>query len=237
MTMTNPSHDDGFATAAATLPANAPIVSFTKGEFLYRSDRTPIPPGTLFRVMAVFTGWIKFHGVGQPPDRIPCSPGKSLPSRSELGDNDPAQWKKGLNGLPRDPWCEVAELALVNDGSGLPAVFSTTSATGLRAVGQLAREIVWGRYTTGPAAIAVIDLQCGKLRNAYETLVPRFTIVRWITENTNVPKALPVPTPVTSPVLPSTDKSLKRAEAALKKRLAGKPASTLAEDLDDCTPF
>jgi hypothetical protein len=224
---------DGFALAAASLPANAPLISFTKGTFVYRSDREEVPPGTLFQVMAAATGWLRFHGPGQLPDRIVATPGKSLPGRSELGDNDPAKWSKGLNGQPRDPWNEVAELALVNDKTGLPVVFSTTSNTGLRAVGQLVREIVWGRHTMGAQAIAVIDLQCGRLHNAYETLVPRFPIVRWITANPNAPKALPSPDPVFKPALPSTAKPLDRADTALQKRLSSK----LTSNLDDEIPF
>jgi hypothetical protein len=230
--------NDGFAAAAVALPTNVAIIGFAKGIFAYRSDRSELPPGAPFQVMAAVTGWLRFHGPGQPPERIVDVPGKPSPSRSELGDNDPAKWKKGLNGQPQDPWAEVAELALVSDDTGLPAVFSTTTNTGRRAVGQLVREIVWGRYSNGPAAIAVIELHCGKLRNAYETLVPRFPIVRWIAENVNVPKALPVAEPVAKSALPSAEKPTGRAEAALAKRLTGKLSSSkLADDLDDDIPM
>jgi hypothetical protein len=233
-----PPTSDGFGAAATALPSNTPIAGFAKGEFRFKQDGSPIPLGTAYRCLAAAFGWIKFNGRGQPPDRIVDAPGNPLPDRSELGDDDVSKWPLGIDGRPRDPW--FADLMLVRDDNGAPCMFSTTSDTGIRAVGQLCREVVWGRYIHGPNAVPVIELQSRKLRNQYATPVPSFPIVRWITDTGNTSNVLaapgPVP-PVPEEAKPNNDKKPTRAERALQQRLGNKPSSDLADELNDEIPW
>src|SRR5262249_19031837 len=58
---------------------------------------------------------------------------------SELGDTDPAQWEKGLDGRPADPWLHQMCLVLQECDSGELYTFVSTSNTGRRAIANLLR--------------------------------------------------------------------------------------------------
>ena len=59
--------------------------------------------------------------------------GFKMPSRTELGDTDPAQWEKGLDCRPADPWLHQMCLVLQECDSGELYTFVSTSNTGRRA--------------------------------------------------------------------------------------------------------
>jgi len=52
------------------------------------------------------SGWIKFKGQGNPPDKRmgPLFRGWTPPTRAELGDLDKTAWSPGLDNKPEDPW-------------------------------------------------------------------------------------------------------------------------------------
>jgi hypothetical protein len=87
-------------------------------------------------------GWIRFNGEGAPPDRIQglLYDGFQMPARESLGDLDQTKWEKGLSGQPQDPWLHQMSVVLQETGSLEIFTFSTTSATGRRAVGNLLRH-------------------------------------------------------------------------------------------------
>jgi hypothetical protein len=120
------------------------IVKFTKeGVFAAADDGTPLSEDKTFVALCdeTLVGWIRFNGPGEPPERR-CGllfNGFQMPSRSELGDTDPTQWEKGLDGRPADPWLHQMCLVLQECDSGELYTFVSTSNTGRRAIANLLR--------------------------------------------------------------------------------------------------
>jgi hypothetical protein len=121
------------------------LVKFNKdGKFVVSSTGDMIDENADFIAMCdeVLVGWIKFNGENAPPDRIQglLFDGFVMPARETLGDLDEAQWEKGLSGQPQDPWLHQMSIVLQETASLEIFTFSTTSATGRRAVGNLLRH-------------------------------------------------------------------------------------------------
>jgi hypothetical protein len=121
------------------------LTKFNKdGKFVVSDTGDVIDENTDFIAMCDETqiGWIRFYSEGTPPDRIQglLFDGFVMPARASLGDHDPAQWEKGLSGLPQDPWLHQMSVVLQEAASLEIFTFSTTSATGRRAVGNLLRH-------------------------------------------------------------------------------------------------
>jgi hypothetical protein len=121
------------------------MIKFNKdGNFVTTDDDAAIRDDVDFVALCDQTliGYIKFSGEGEPPDRIMglLYDGFVMPKRSDLGDNDRAQWEIGLNGQPQDPWQNTVYLVLQRrDEGGELFTFVTNSVTGRRAVGNLLR--------------------------------------------------------------------------------------------------
>jgi hypothetical protein len=98
-------------------------------DFLAISDETQV-------------GWIRFNGEGAPPDRIQglLYEGFIMPARDTLGDTDQTRWELGLSGQPQDPWQHQMSIVLQETVSLEIFTFTTTSATGRRAIGNLLRH-------------------------------------------------------------------------------------------------
>jgi len=63
--------------------------------------------------------------------------------RASLGDTDPAQWPKGDDGRPEDPWREGALLPLKDLKTGAEYTYSTSSVGGTRAIKHLISTYAW----------------------------------------------------------------------------------------------
>ena len=62
------------------------------------------------------------------------------PSRSELGDNDPAAWETDtVTGKPKDPWQKTAAVVFINPEDEAVYTFSTPSGGGREALAKLAK--------------------------------------------------------------------------------------------------
>jgi hypothetical protein len=121
------------------------LVRFNKdGRFAVADTGDPIDENTDFIALCdeVLVGWIKFNGENAPPDRIQglLFDGFVMPPRDTLGDEDQAQWEKGLSGQPQDPWQHQMSVVLQEAASLEIFTFTTTSTTGRRAVGNLLRH-------------------------------------------------------------------------------------------------
>jgi hypothetical protein len=85
------------------------------------------------------TGYIRFNGEGQPPDRIQGQPykGWSKPERKTLGDDDPGQWPVNNFGKQEDPWQQQINIVLLDPATFAFYTFATTNKTGRSGAGAL----------------------------------------------------------------------------------------------------
>jgi hypothetical protein len=121
------------------------LIKFGKdGEHVTSDDGKVVAEGNEFIALIPETlvGYIKFNGQGEPPSREMglLYDGFEMPSRESLGDTDPSQWEKGLDGQPQDPWQHQQCLVLQNTETDELFTWVTSSRTGRRAVGNLLRH-------------------------------------------------------------------------------------------------
>jgi hypothetical protein len=186
----------------------ATFFRFAKGRYCNR-DGEEIAPGK--ELVAVYdqiqTGWIKFHGKGNTPERQmgPLFGGFVVPRRSEMGDTDESLWEAGPNNEPVDPWQLQVILPLLDAKTSEPYIFGTTSMTGRTAVGKLI-------------------FACKQLRKKNPDVYPVVRLDVSGFEHRN-PQIGWVPTPA-FPVIGQTPKD----GTAL-------PDTSLEADLDDSIPF
>jgi hypothetical protein len=112
------------------------------GVFRQTSDDKEIPEGTVFRVIydQIQTGWIKFMGKGNTPERRmgPIFQGFNPPKREALGDMDQSLWEiDEMTGKPVNPWQLQILMPMQRVEDGELFVFQTTSLTGRRACDNL----------------------------------------------------------------------------------------------------
>lgn len=119
------------------------LVKFSKnGEFACIDDGAVLGEDDIYTALCdeTWVGWVKFSGAGEAPERVGgilYDPKFCMPDRQALGDLDTSKWEMGLDGKPADPWLHQMNLVLQSTSSGELYTFSTTSATGRRAVGVL----------------------------------------------------------------------------------------------------
>ena len=121
------------------------LVKFSKdGVFTTADDGEPVSEDADFIALCdeTLVGWIKFNGKDQPPDRVMglLYSDFRMPMRDSLGDTDASQWESGLSGTPEDPWKSQACLVLQSVETRELLTFTTTSATGRRAISNLLRH-------------------------------------------------------------------------------------------------
>ena len=132
--------------------------------FITSDDEEEIAADAEFILLADETliGWIKFNGVGEPPERHAglLFDGYEMVEREDLGDLDQTKWELGLDGQPADPWLHQQSIVLQNTETAELFTFSTTSKTGRRAVGILLRHYQ-RMQKTRPDELPVIKLGKG----------------------------------------------------------------------------
>jgi hypothetical protein len=112
------------------------------GVFRKPNDDEEIKEGTAFRVIydQIQTGWIKFMGKGNPPERRMGAvfDGHNPPKREELGEMDQSEWDiDPMTGKPADPWQFQILVPMQRVEDGELFVFQTGSITGRRACDNL----------------------------------------------------------------------------------------------------
>jgi hypothetical protein len=115
------------------------------GEFSTPDDQELVPEDADFVALVDQTaiGYVRFHGEGEPPDRILVLPydGQLRPPRETLGDTNSAEWPVSrLSGKQEDPWQLFSYLVLQRADSSEFFTFNTTSITGRAAVATLCRH-------------------------------------------------------------------------------------------------
>ena len=134
------------------------------GKFITTDDDQEVPEALEFIALCAETlvGWVKFNGVGEPPDRMMglLYDGFVMPPKESLPDRDESQWEEGLDGKPADPWQHHQYLVLQNTASQELFTFVTSSQTGRRAVGNLLRHFN-RTQRTNPDELPVVRLRTG----------------------------------------------------------------------------
>jgi hypothetical protein len=150
--------------APATTPG--PLVKFDSKSGTYKNRDTGDELGgeVEYTILCdqTLSGWIKFNGEGNPPDRVMGLPydGWRKPERETLGDNDRSNWDTGLDGTPADPWQEHLYLVLQSNETKELLTFVASAKTHKTAVGNLLRH--YNRMLkTHPDEYPIVRLKCG----------------------------------------------------------------------------
>jgi hypothetical protein len=141
------------------------MIKFNKeGKFCTSDDGAELPEDAEFIVLADQTlcGWVKFNGIGEPPDRVMglLYDGFEVPPRESLGDDDPKEWDLGLDNQPSDPWQSHLYIVLQKTDTAELFTFVTSSKTGRRAAGNLLRHFD-RMQRTNPGEFPVVRLRTG----------------------------------------------------------------------------
>jgi hypothetical protein len=141
------------------------LIKFSKdGQFFTVDDGEPVDPQADFIALADETlgGWIRFPADGGPPERVQGLIFQDfvLPKRETLGDTNESAWPAGISGAPTDPWQHQICLVLQRRDTAELFTFTTTSATGRRAVQHLLKH--YERLTrTGSNEVPIVKLRPG----------------------------------------------------------------------------
>jgi hypothetical protein len=164
-------------------------------------DDTPVPERMLV------LGCIRAVQCWQDQRVVDCivqSGTEPLPDVDELNARIPeSEWEKSLTNEPKPPWQNVWGLYLCNpqDGSILTFVNSTTGTR----IGfeKLKDRIDMMRMLRGASVAPVIKLESRPMKTKFGTKMrPEFTIVNWLTANTDEAPAIehkPALKPVAEP--------------------------------------
>jgi hypothetical protein len=154
------------------------LLKFVDGGWKVGREGTPLSSGRPFIALATTSAWVKWEN-NNPATYKLREPGKTLPYREDLGDEDEAAWEKGPDGQPRDPWQLTGFLYMTDESSAEPYTFSTSSWGGRGAISDLALAIKNKRFRE-PDAQPVVELESAPHKTKFGMKTkPRFTIVGW----------------------------------------------------------
>ena len=191
------------------------LLKFTKlGDWVYGEDGSPMPEG--HRLIAhmgdLAVGWIKWED-GKPVETIMGlvrdrgTPRFQVPTRSELGDNDKADWPVDGSGLARDPWQSSNWLILL-DTAGQLYTFAPTSKGGKQALARLSKDYgIAMRHRPGEFPVVTLSGDEYEHPNKQYGMIqiPVMTIVGWakrkiIDDALDVGSQISEPVPTDEPV-------------------------------------
>jgi hypothetical protein len=132
--------------------------------------------GKAYAVVNKETGWQKLEA-GCPPEFLMRKPGEPKPPRPEVNEAD---WPKNFNGVAEHPWKWTTYLHLIDVETGEVSTFSSSTAGGNVAIGELSDQIAFMRRAR-PDAVPVIALESRDMPTKYGTTKPRpyFRILGW----------------------------------------------------------
>jgi hypothetical protein len=169
------------------------LLKFVKGKWEIGDDE--IPEGTEYvaHIDQMLRAWIRFEDSEVVDRRIEkVASGIKLPTRAELGDNEPANWKeKDADDRPRDPWCKQWFLPLTSVETDDFVMFVTGSKGGIGAIGNLCR--VYGRTErNGLLPIVALKTRSYKHKQYGRIETPDLPIVGWHGKPPGPKAAMPV---------------------------------------------
>jgi hypothetical protein len=172
-------------------------ISFNNGDYFADKNPQPLRPDLELLVVGVATCWQKWQG-GRPVDVRETLAGQRHPDRDELGDLDPAGWEPGLNGELSDCWRDTRFLYMVDPRTAKLGTFTTTSAGGRWAVGDLKNAIINMRYAN-PGAVPLVRLASTAFKTRFGMKRrPHFEIVDWRVSAANPQPLQQLPAPTTT---------------------------------------
>jgi hypothetical protein len=185
--LTTPADDDGWNDAAAEEAGrliHGTLMKFVDWRYYAGKQATPIPDGTRLIALATVALWQRWKD-GKAIDPIVRKPGEYLPAREKLGHLDEAEWEKGSDGKPQDPWKNTRLVYLVHPVSAAAYTFSTSSGGGRSAVSELGGAIRRMR-AAHPNAVPVVELRAEEMPTKHgRKSKPKFEIVDWkVTDTT-----------------------------------------------------
>ena len=139
-----PNPFESYANAMSTNRIVGELLKFAKGDYFAGQQAREIPLGTKFVAIMdqLMIGWVKWRDAA-PVEQIMglLAQGYKPKRRSELDDNDPAQWETDdETGDPQDPWQFTNYLILADPNTKELYTFAASSRGALGAVGELCKE-------------------------------------------------------------------------------------------------
>jgi hypothetical protein len=171
---------DGWHLAAAENNARVirgSIITFADWHWTVRGDSAHID-GRKLVAIGTQALWQKWEG-GKPGPYILREPDKQLPERDELGDTDKAEWEKGPDGQPKDPWSNTRLVYLIDADTAELFTFSTSSWGGRSAVSELGDQIT--RMRCGrPDAVPLVELCASPMITRFgRKSKPHLKVIDW----------------------------------------------------------
>ena len=157
------------------------LLKFKKGKFYVQDDEVPLGTEYVAHTNQWTYCWIKFIDDKVADRRMfKVAEGIAPPERDELDDNDPSNWKIGVDGKPKDPWSLQYLLPLENLENGDVVIFTTPSVGGKMGVAEPCRA--WARRAKkGSRALPIVKLSTTDMQTKKFGAVPRplFEITDW----------------------------------------------------------
>src|SRR5262249_54401348 len=155
------------------------LLRFADSNWTRGKEAEPVERGTQLVATGTQAAQVRWQD-GKPVEWRLQEPGRRLPEREELGDNDPTKWELGPDGkTPRDPWQSTRYVYLIDAASAEAFTFSTSSWGGREAVINLGDSIARMR-SAHPNAMPVVALEAAPMLTRFgRKSRPVFRIVGW----------------------------------------------------------
>lgn len=138
---TNPFESYGAAATQRSIVGT--LLKFSKGDYLAGQNNDEIRVGTemIANMDELMVGWIRWENNRPSEQRMGrIIEGYKPERRYELGDDDESKWDIDQNGQPQDPWQFSNYLILKDKEDGELYTFTTASAGGRNAIGELCKN-------------------------------------------------------------------------------------------------
>jgi hypothetical protein len=173
---------DGWSDAAAESAERVlkgTLLKFADWRWSKGQEGTEIEKGTRLVALGTAAAWVRWSG-GKPVEYKVREPGRRLPDREELGDQNEDDWEAGPDGkTPRDPWQSTRFVYLVDPATAEAFTFSTSSWGGRGAVADLGDQIQRMRYAN-PHAVPVVELHAAPMLTKFgKKSRPWLKVVDW----------------------------------------------------------
>jgi hypothetical protein len=168
LTNYNKNGSDGWSDAADEARERAirgSIVHFADWNWTAGKEKRPLEKGSEFVAPATAAAWVKWNG-GKPVEYRMREPGQFLPRRESLGDQDEAEWERGPDDKPRDPWTNTRFVYLIDAKTAEAFTYSTSSFGGRECVTTLGDQITRMRLAH-PGAVPVVALDAAAMPTKY----------------------------------------------------------------------
>jgi hypothetical protein len=161
---------------------------------------------------------------------------KPLPDPDELNKQIPKDtWEKGLNGEPRPPWEHQAVLGLIDPGTGMKFIFSSSTVGAHICTDELREAVAMMRLLRGVKVVPVVELSEKPMRTKYKmSLRPYCRIIDWKILGGDG-GAIPVQPVAPQLPAPAPEAAKPQANETLEKMGAVEPVTQ--EIIDDMIPW